>query len=67
MISYDEKDLLAAILRASGEMIAATTPDGAVTLWNEAGERLLGYSAAEVIRLVTERSRQFQWNAESVK
>ncbi len=27
----------------------------------------LGYSAAEVVRLVTERSRQFQWNADGSK
>ena len=49
MLSYDEKHLLTAILCASGEVITATTPDGAVTVWNDAGEKLLGYSAAEVL------------------
>jgi PAS domain S-box-containing protein len=40
---------LAAIVEGSQDAIAATTADGAVTSWNEAAERLFGYSAAEMM------------------
>jgi PAS domain S-box-containing protein len=40
---------LAAIVEGSQDAIVATTIDGVVTSWNEAAERLFGYSAAEMV------------------
>ena len=38
-----------ALLDAAGNAIIATDPDGIITLFNPAAERMLGYSAAEVV------------------
>jgi PAS domain S-box-containing protein/putative nucleotidyltransferase with HDIG domain len=40
---------LAALVKSSDDAITGTTPDGAIVLWNEAAERLYGYSAAEIL------------------
>lgn len=41
--------LQTAILEAAGYSIIATTPEGAITLFNKAAERMLGYRAEEMI------------------
>ena len=42
-----------AILENAGYSIISTTPDGVITSFNPAAERMLGYSAAEVVGLQT--------------
>jgi diguanylate cyclase (GGDEF)-like protein/PAS domain S-box-containing protein len=42
-----------AILDGAGNAIIATTPNGTITLFNPAAERMLGYSAEEVIGRIT--------------
>jgi PAS domain S-box-containing protein len=44
-----ERDQLAAIVAATHDSIIGWTPDGTITSWNPASERLYGYSAAEAI------------------
>ena len=41
--------LLASIVQYSSEAIFSCTPDGVITSWNPAAERLYGYSAREAI------------------
>jgi PAS domain S-box-containing protein len=41
--------ILASIVQYSGEAIFSRTPDGVITSWNPAAERLYGYSAGEAI------------------
>ena len=45
----DRLRLQAALLEAVGEAIIATDPDGRVIFWNDAAERLYGWTAAEVL------------------
>jgi PAS domain S-box-containing protein len=40
---------LAVILAASDDAIIGNTPDGVITFWNRAAERMFGYPAAEVV------------------
>jgi hypothetical protein len=42
-----------AILEGAGHAIIATTPEGVITTFNPAAERMLGYTAAEVVGLQT--------------
>jgi PAS domain S-box-containing protein len=44
-----ERDQLAAIVAATHDSIIGWTPDGTITSWNPASERLYGYSAVEAI------------------
>jgi two-component system sensor histidine kinase/response regulator len=44
-----ERMLLASIVETTGEAIFTESPDLTITSWNAAAERLLGYSASEVI------------------
>ncbi|HYO20341.1 MAG TPA: PAS domain S-box protein, partial [Dermatophilaceae bacterium] len=41
---------LLAIVENSDDAIIDTTPDGTITSWNPAAERIFGYSSAEVLR-----------------
>jgi two-component system, chemotaxis family, CheB/CheR fusion protein len=42
-------ELLTAVVQASPEAIVSLTTDGVIASWNDAAERLLGYTAAEII------------------
>ncbi|CCD90068.1 putative two-component sensor histidine kinase with PAS/PAC domains [Bradyrhizobium sp. ORS 285] len=48
-VTDDDAAYLAAIVNASADAIFGTTTDGIVRSWNAACERMLGYSAAEMI------------------
>lgn len=45
----EESAKLAAMVRASPDAIYSLTTDGEINSWNEAAERLLGYTAEEII------------------
>ena len=44
-----QSDRMSAVIEFSGEAIISTAPDGSITSWNPAAERLYGYTRAEVI------------------
>jgi diguanylate cyclase (GGDEF)-like protein/PAS domain S-box-containing protein len=43
------KQLLASILRSSGDAVIDRTPEGVITSWSRGAERLYGYSAEEAV------------------
>jgi PAS domain S-box/hemerythrin-like metal-binding domain len=45
----EQTAFLAAIVRCSDEGFVGFSPDGTIQSWNEAAERIYGYSAAEVV------------------
>jgi PAS domain S-box-containing protein/diguanylate cyclase (GGDEF)-like protein len=45
----ERSDLLASVVRSSGDAMFAVTRSGVIRTWNEAAERLLGWSADEVV------------------
>jgi PAS domain S-box-containing protein len=46
---FPEHSLLPAIVNSSDDAISGNTPDGMITSWNPAAERLYGYRAEEII------------------
>ena len=57
---------LADFVRAIGDAVVVSDPDGAITVWNAAAERIFGFSAAEALGrsldLIThERHRRRHW------
>ena len=44
-----ESELLAAILSSTDDAIVGKTPDGVITSWNPAAERIYGYRAEEIV------------------
>lgn len=58
---------LAGLVEAIGDAVVVSDPDGAITVWNPAAERIFGFSAAEALGetldLITpERHRRRHWD-----
>jgi PAS domain S-box-containing protein len=49
IVTLGAEQFLAALVRTSNDAIIGKSPDGTVVFWNEAAERLYGYSAAEML------------------
>ncbi len=47
--AVDESALRRAIANAAADVLISTTPDGVITSWNAAAERLYGFSALEIV------------------
>ncbi len=45
----DARPVLAAIVQSSDDAIIGETLDGLITSWNHAAQRILGYTAAEIV------------------
>ena len=53
-------------LQVAGDAIIAAAPDGTISFWNGAAERIFGYSASEALgrsldMIIPERFRQRHW------
>ena len=58
---------IASLVTAIGDAVVVADPEGAITVWNPAAERIFGYSAAEALGqtldLITpERHRRRHWD-----
>ena len=56
----------AAIVAASGDAVVVSDPDGAITVWSPAAERIFGFSEAEALGqtldiITPERHRRRHW------
>ncbi len=49
MTAEDFEGLVAAVVQASADAVFAATPEGRITLWSPAAERIFGIAAADVI------------------
>ena len=49
MTAGDFEGLVAAVVQASADAVFAATPEGRITLWSPAAERIFGIAAADVI------------------
>ena len=58
---------LTALVRAAGDAIVIADPEGRITLWNPAAERIFGYPAGEAVGqsldlIIPERFRARHWD-----
>lgn len=56
-----------ALVEAAGDAVIVSDPDGLITVWNPAAERIFGFSAQEALGqsldlIVPERQRQRHWD-----
>lgn len=55
------------LVEVMGDAVIASDPDGAITMWNPAAERIFGFSQAEALGqsldlIIPERHRQSHWD-----
>ena len=60
-------ELLAAVARIVGDGIVVADPDGRIAFWNDAAERIFGWTAADAVGesldlIVPERNRSAHWS-----
>ena len=60
-------ELLAAVARIVGDGIVVADPDGRIAFWNDAAERIFGWTAADAIGesldlIIPERNRGAHWS-----
>ena len=67
MLDRPPADDLAGFVAAVGDAVVVADPDGAITVWNPAAERIFGFTAADALGqsldLITpERHRRRHWD-----
>lgn len=67
VLDHPAADDLAGFVAAIGDAVVVADPDGAITVWNPAAERIFGFTAAdalgETLDLITpERHRRRHWD-----